>query len=524
MTPDARRRAIVWASAIAGLAAATLGMLALRGHLEETHVALVYLLVVLAGSAAGGRALGLVLSGLAFFAFDYLFLPPYGTLVIANPLDWLALVTFLITAIVAAQLLTSAQERAAEARRRTVEVQRLAELGAETLNAGRTEDALTAIADVIRGTLGVDRCDIFARADAGALRIIASAPDRPRANGDAAASAGSLLEWVAEHGAPASEAMDGTARVGSAPAHAQEPWSEALAAPGARVLVLPLRVRDRTVGVLRVEDRREIALAREQREFLAALGFYAALGVERLRLTADAEHVAALREADRLKNALLAAVSHDLRTPLTTIKALAHAIGENGARAGDGRAASIEEESDRLTRVVGDLLELSRLAGGALVLKPELNTAEDLIGAAMQRVAGIARGQEVRVVRPADAPLLTGRFDFVHALRALGNLVENALKYGGGSPVEIGAHRYGGMLVFTVGDRGPGVPERERERIFEPFYRPPNVPPDIGGTGLGLTIARGLAAAQGGDVVYRPRPGGGSLFEMRLPAEDARVV
>ena len=180
MTPDARRRAIVWASAIAGLAAATLGMLVLRGHLEETHVALVYLLVVLAGSAAGGRALGLVLSGLAFFAFDYLFLPPYGTLVIANPLDWLALVTFLITAIVAAQLLTSAQERAAEARRRTVEVQRLAELGAETLNAGRPEDALIAIADVIRGTLGVDRCDIFARADGGALRIIASAPDRPR--------------------------------------------------------------------------------------------------------------------------------------------------------------------------------------------------------------------------------------------------------------------------------------------------------------------------------------------------------
>ncbi|HKT09077.1 MAG TPA: sensor histidine kinase, partial [Gemmatimonadaceae bacterium] len=115
-------------------------------------------------------------------------------------------------------------------------------------------------------------------------------------------------------------------------------------------------------------------------------------------------------------------------------------------------------------------------------------------------------------------------FDFVHALRALGNLVENAIKYGApGTPVELDVVRDGAMLVFRVSDRGPGVPEAEQERIFEPFYRPPGVPADIGGSGLGLTIARGLAEAQGGGVRYDARPGGGSIFSLRLPAVDAAM-
>jgi len=109
-------------------------------------------------------------------------------------------------------------------------------------------------------------------------------------------------------------------------------------------------------------------------------------------------------------------------------------------------------------------------------------------------------------------------------LRALGNLVENALKYGApATPVELDVAREGPMLVFRVFDRGPGVPEAERERIFEPFYRPPGVPADIGGSGLGLTIARGLAEAQGGDVRFEARPGGGSVFLLRLPAVDDLV-
>jgi two-component system sensor histidine kinase KdpD len=332
------------------------------------------------------------------------------------------------------------------------------------------------------------------------------------------------LNWVAERGLPATERLDGTVRVATGPATADGPLDLSavwLDLSDARVLLVPLRVRARTVGVLRVENAAGIVLAPDQRAFLTALAYYAALGVERLRLTAEAAHADVLREADRLKSALLAAVSHDLRTPLTTIKALAHGMGENGARSGDPRAASIEEEADRLSRVVGDLLDLSRLTGGAIRFRPEVNAAEDLIGAAVQRVHGVVDGRELRVVRAPDDSILLGSFDFVHALRALGNLIENALKY---SPpqcaIDLAARRDDGVLIFSVADRGPGVPERERERIFEPFYRPPGVPPDVGGAGLGLTIARGLATAQGGDVRYRPRPGGGSIFELLLPAVD----
>jgi two-component system sensor histidine kinase KdpD len=538
-SPVTSARVRAWVLAALALAVSTAGMVAVRSSLDKAHVALVFLLIVLVGSAVGGRVLGLVLAVVAFLLFDYLFLPPYGTIVVTNPLDWLVMVAFLLTSVVATQLLSRAQERAEVARRHAAEVERLAALGAEALNAARADDALRSIAEVIRSALSLGCCEIYLRRpSSGDADIHEHLPlERVAQAGDGCAEAVpeddvSLAAWVGAHGLPAMVRVDGLTHV--APQQAVAQSGPALGAfwmvgGGVRTLLVPLRVRERTVGVLRAAGSPAIALRADQRQFLDALAYYAALGVERLRLTDEAAHADALREADRLKNALLAAVSHDLRTPLTTIKALAGAIEEEGARVGDARAASIEEEADRLGRVVADLLDLSRLMGGALALRPEVNAAEDLVGAVRQRVAGVLNGREIRVhAGPGDGappPMLLGRFDFVHALRALGNLVENALKYGApGTPVELGVSRDGPMLVFQVSDRGPGVPEAERERIFEPFYRPPGVPADIGGSGLGLTIARGLAEAQGGDVRFDPRPGGGSVFSLRLPVVEGPVA
>jgi two-component system sensor histidine kinase KdpD len=526
-TPHVVVRWVVW---LGVLTVITVVMFTLRPQLDKAHVALGFLIVVLGGSAAGGRALGVTLALLAFILFNYLFLTPYYTFIIGDPLDWLVLVAFLTTGVVAAQLLNRAQERAEIARQRAIEVERLAALGSETLNAGRAEDALLAIAEVIRSTIGVDCCEVLVpRGTPAQLALLTrTGPCTDGAGAPAdVTSPWSLAVWVAEKRAVAAERADGTKWIGAGD-HSDELLRWPAEATEIRTLLAPLIVRDRTVGVLRVSNARPFSLDSGREQFLSALSFYAALGVERVQLVAEAERAEAFRQADTLKSALIAGVSHDLRTPLTTIKALAHSLGE----AGSPEALAIEEEADRLNRLVADLLDLSRLNAGAMPMRPEINAAEDLVGAALRRVGGAIDPKRIRVTAGAATrngngdgdgdPVLLGRFDFVQSLRALVNLLENADKYSpSDEAIELSVTRDGDRLQFAVADRGPGVEDAETTRIFEPFYRAPGVPPDAGGAGLGLAIARRLAAEQGGDVEYEARRGGGSVFTLVLPAADA---
>ncbi|MGE0443375.1 MAG: ATP-binding protein [Gemmatimonadales bacterium] len=468
----------------------TAGMLAVRSRLDKAHVALLYLLLVLAASVAGGRGLGLILAGVAFLGFNGLFLQPYGTLTIADPLDWLVLVTFLVVGGVATQIVHLLRAETAEARQRTEEVDRLASLGARTLAHPRAADALNALAEMIRGTLSLREC-----------RIRASTADLGAATDE-------IVPWVVQNRLAAARLADGTVRL----AETAEPDSllgEAV------TLWLPLSAGGAVVGVLELAADRPIALDQKRRRFLAALRYYAALGVERVRLEAETANVAALQAADRLKDAVLASVSHDLRTPLTTIKAVAEAMAQDG----DERAETISVEADRLNRLVADLLDLSRLRAGGFPLRLELNPVDELVGAVLQRVAGILGDRRLAVSLPPDGPLVVGRFDLGQSIRILVNLIENAHKYSPReAPIDLAVSVDGGDIVMAVMDRGPGVAESERERIFEPFYRPADAPPDGGGAGLGLAIARWLAEAQGGALRYETREGGGSRFALRLPA------
>jgi len=339
---------IVW---IVALAVATALMLVVRVRVERVHVALVYLLVVQFASVRGGRAVGLTLAGLAFLAFNWFFLPPYGTLAIANPLDWLVLVVFLATSAVSAELLYRARE----------------------------------------------------------------------------------------------------------------------------------------------------------------------LGAERARALAANARAKSLEESHHAKDAILAAVSHDLRTPLTTIKGLAHEL----ASSGDDRAEVIEAEADRLSDFVSKLLDFSRITMGTPPRDIQANEAEDLLGAALQQAQGCLEGRTVNVHIESPDALLFGRFEFAQTLRVLVNLLENAAKYSATEqPIDVGARRMGAELQFWVADRGAGVAEAERDRIFEPFYRPRGSSRDGGGAGLGLFIARGIAQAQGGSVAYASRAGGGSVFTLSVPWAD----
>ena len=515
--PGSRRgvRSAEWVVWFGILAIVTAGMFAIRRHLNEAHITLAYLLVVQGGSARGGRPLGIALAAVAFLSFDLLFLPPFGTLTLQDPLNWLVLLAFLGTSVLSAQLLYRAQREADAARERAAEIDRLAALGAETLNVGRAEEALTAIVSVIRSSLRLDACEVYT-ADLKTHQL--GLASQSGVTAEHAAMSDRLLDWVVAEGASAVEQSDGTSRV--------EVTTTELTVDGdtsvrATSLLRPLRVRGATVGVLRISAANGLRLTPAQVRVLEALSYYAALGVERVRLAAEAERAAALQEAHRVKDAVLASVSHDLRTPLTTIKGLAHEI----AAGGDERAEVIEEEADRLNVFVAQMLDLSRIATGAAVTEVQPNEAEDLLGAAAQQVAGRLHGRELRIDVSSEAPLMFGRFDFAQTLRALVNLIENAAKYSPpGAPIDLSVRREGDRLAFAVSDRGSGVPSSERERVFEPFYRRASGAPDVGGAGLGLSIARGIAEAQGGSVTLSDREGGGSVFTLSVPAIDTEEL
>lgn len=282
---------------------------------------------------------------------------------------------------------------------------------------------------------------------------------------------------------------------------------------------LPLFIESRLVGILIVggSTQEPITFALARRRFVATISYYAALGLERARLKTEAMEARELREANRAKDEVLAAVSHDLRTPLTTIKLLAQAAASRG----DTSAASIEAHVDRLADLVTNVLDLSRIRAGGVPLDVALNTAEDVIAATVSRAHGVLGGRRIMTKLDLDQPTLVARFDFVQTLRILGNLVDNALRYSPpGETVEIVATRDDRWVAIEVSDRGPGVPESERDRIFDAFYRPRSEVPDAGRAGLGLSIARRLAELQDGTVEYTPRKGGGSVFTLRLPAVD----
>jgi two-component system sensor histidine kinase KdpD len=221
-----------------------------------------------------------------------------------------------------------------------------------------------------------------------------------------------------------------------------------------------------------------------------------------------------------MKDALLAAVSHDLRTPLTTIKAVAHEI----AAEGEERAADIATEADRLNRYVTNLLELSRARAGSIVATLEPVPLDDLLGSVLHEVSAVVGAQTVNVNLAADWTTLVARCDFVLTMRIVANLVENAARYASAGSIDIAASRDADRIRISVMDRGPGIPPDDVGRIFQPFQRARSAAgagAGAGGTGLGLTIGRLFAEAQSGTLTYQPRDGGGAAFTLQLQAVPA---
>jgi two-component system sensor histidine kinase KdpD len=474
---------------IGGVVLITLIMWALRAHLTVATAALLYLLVVFSSSVIWGMGTAIVGSILAALAFDYFFVPPVFTLTVASPSETIVIVVFLIVTIVASRLATWARKEAREARQRARESEILYELGQVVAEAGSADEGLAAIAKRAVAAFAVQHCAILLADSLGVLRIQTCYPP------------GGVVDLTRDE--------DGVAAYA---AHRN------LVIPYRSSLHVPVQIGARRVGVLRVGPRPDgQPLPFAEHRLLQTFAAAAAVAIDRRRLQETATQAEILRRSDELKSALLSSVSHDLRTPLATIKAGITAILEESLTLDQATQREVlsaaNEEVDRLTRLINNLLDLSRIEAGALRPDRQWYDLGELIGEAVRRIEGRFPDQKISVDVPGRlAPVFV---DYVQVQEVVTNLVENAARYApANTTIDVTIAVESDNFIVRVRDQGPGIPALDAERIFTKFYRIGQQP---GGTGLGLAICRGLVEAHGGRVwVENPgRPG--AVFAVALP-------
>ncbi len=445
--------------AAALVAVATLAIYPLKAIAPTVSLSVVYLPAVLVIAAYWGLALGLLTSLACAAAFNFFHLPPVGQFTIADPRNWVALAAFVLVAVVVSAMAELARGRAVEAARRRQEADLAAALARELLAGERTEAALRTTARRVAEALGLPSAAI-------------------------------------ELGA------------GESPAAGERQLALALSEPSGERL-----------GTLHVpRDTPAETLERLRAQVAPALAALIAVALRRDAAVAEAVETAALRRSNELGTALLRAVSHDLRTPLTAIVTAGHALGSSSLSDEEREQLSgaVVEEGQRLAVLIDKLFDLSRLQAGRLEPQRETVSIEEVLLAAQEGLPG-ADGRIQLTVDPQTPALMA---DAAQLERAFANLIENALRYAAGQPVRVSARLVGGRVVVRVSDHGPGIPEREQQRVFEPFYRGASTR-RVPGSGLGLAIARGFAEANGGTIAVESLPGQGTSLVVSFPAAPA---
>jgi two-component system, OmpR family, sensor histidine kinase KdpD len=452
MSADMRSQPAAMVIAAASVAACTLVVSLLTPTVPVRSAGVFYLVAVLAISSIYGLWLGLATSLVSAVAFNFFFLPPLHTLTISSSGDWLALAAFALAALVTSQLAARERAEAEQATRRAAEAQLGERLATLIANGSQLQAALPLLGRQAARALG---------ARDGGIHL-GPPPDSSRS------------------GRTVPIDLDGT-RLGE------------------------LRLIDAPAGVAESADAARIG---------RVLSGLIVLGQEREQRLANEVEAEALRRSNELTTALLRTVSHDFRSPLTAISTAAEGL-RFADLDGDERELvdTIAEQSGRLSRLVTNLLDLSRLESGAAVPSAEWVDVRDLIDAAVADVRATAEVQ-AQVEHEPELPLV--RVDATQLQRVLVNLLENAVKYSPpGEPVRISAGARAGRVNVSVADHGPGVPDSERAHIFRPFYRGPVGQP---GSGLGLAIARGLATANGATLTLEPPGGSGATLTVSIPA------
>jgi two-component system, OmpR family, sensor histidine kinase KdpD len=380
------------------------------------------------------------------------------------------------------------------------------------------QEALQAVADRLRGELQLPALAIEIWSPSGdAVRVTAGDADTARLLQAGAGSAAHVLQGGAsvlrhDHATPGRWVrivQPGRSSRGGSPTQRDG------------VQLVPVRVGDRRVGaLLLLNPGGADAFETIDDRLLSAAATQIGLAVERDRLHREAIEAEILRRTDQLRSALLNAVSHDLRTPLATIMASAGSLRQQDVDWTDeerqGFAEAIEEEAERLNRLVGNLLDLSRIEGGSLRPEKSWHDLATLVDDVLTRLRPVTSHHRIHVAVPDDLPVIW--LDPVEIGQVLYNLVENAAKYApAGSDISIEVRRAGTGIRIAVSDRGPGIPAAALPHLFDPFYRVIDRQPRPGGLGLGLAIVKGLVEAHGGEVRAENRAGGGARMELSLP-------
>ena len=450
-----------------------------------TTAALTFLLAILAVSTVWGMAVSVAMSVAAMLAFNYFFLPPLGAFTIADPQNWVALVAFLVVAVLASRLSTSARQKAADASARQREITKLYTFTREMLESGNVMELVNRIPAQIVDAFEVGAAALYL---ADKQKMYRSGPIIAQLDPE------TLKEMMAR----------------------DEPIIDAANS----LCFVSVRLGVRPIGSLGFSGT---MLSRQTMEAISSL---VAIAMEHARAVEQLGQTEAARQGEQLRTALLDAVTHALRTPLTSIKASVTNLLSNQAL-GEAQKHElltiINEESDRLNRLVGEAGEMARLDAGEVELKLTAHPIDDVIAAALQHCKTSLGDRPVRVeIAPGLPPV---RVDVDRAREVLTQLIDNANQYSApGEPVTITAEANGDSVMTSVADRGAGIDDPEQALIFEKFYRGKDQRYSVEGTGMGLPIAKAIVEAHGGTIGLTSQRGHGSVFSFTLPVERSRAA
>ena len=445
-------------------------------HVNPTTVALTFLVAVLIVSARWGLRYSLFLAVMATAAFNYFFLPPVGTFTIADTQNWVALFAFLVTGIVASQLSERARRQTAEAVQRRREVERLYHFSQQMLTSENILELLNALPQLVVSTFGVSDAALYLP---GKGDIYRSGPDTNNLDAE-------HLKSVTARGEPTFDTEK-------------------------QLSFTPVKLGVRIVGTLGVAG--ELS-----RETLDAIGSLIAVAIERVTAVEKLTKAEASRESEKLRTAILDSVTHEFRTPLTAIKASITSLLSNINLGADDRQelmTVIDEESDRLNRLVGEAAEVSELESHELQLEFEPHRIKELAQTALAELKQVLGKHPIELNIAEDA---VARVDAKRITEVLVQLLENAAKYSPPeSVIRITSELRDGKLEVSVADQGVGIDDMEQSLIFDKFYRGKSERYRVQGTGMGLAIAKAIVEAHGGTIRITSQLGRGSVFTFTIP-------